>query len=201
MKYAKKIQLGIEFPRIKKSSTILGKHGMRNGDSKHRIVRRYVHRKSVELLRDLLPEKIKPHLVIVSYSEIHFLGPHIHTDDGCVINFYQKVGGEITSFWDGNIERDDSWSTDNGDGYILVNPHKVDLVEHFKAQDGDVYLLDTKQPHSVSMDNDDKLSDWQYLTGDRDARLVVQAYISLPFSDVARELQNKLMLVETDSKM
>lgn len=191
MNHAKQIQLCVEFPRLNKPSVILGEHGMRAGDSKHRIVRRYVPRKHVEQIRDLLPEKIKSHLLGVNYSEILLLGPHVHTEDGCVINFYQKVNGEITSFWDGEIERDDRWSTDNGKGYLNVNPDKIKVVEFFKAQDGDVWVLDTRQPHSVSIDGDARSNGWQYITDDSDARLVIQAFIDLPYADVVEELQDR----------
>ena len=193
MKYASKIQLFAELPYLNKSSVVLGRHGIREGTDKHRVIRRYLPRKQVELVRDVLPQTLKPHLMGVNYSEILLLGPHIHTEENCVINFYQQVNGEITSFWEGDIEQDDRWSTDNGKGYTNVNPDKINVVESFKAQDGDVWVLDTRQPHSVSIEGDTRLNGYQYVPENDNVRLVVQAYMDLPYSDVVEALQHEVV--------
>lgn len=181
MKHAKKIQLTVEFPYLGNVSHIVAKHGMAEGAKKHAVIRRYLPRKQIELVRNALPEIARDHLMGVNYSEISLLGPHIHLDDGCTINFYQRVNGETTSFWDGEIERDDRWSTDNGDGYIVVNPEKMEVVESFTAQDGDVWILDTKRPHSVTIEDDARSGKWKYLPENDNVRIVVQAFINMPY--------------------
>jgi len=186
MKYAKKIKLSAEFPYLNKSSVVIGRHGIWEGTDKHHVVRKYLPRKQIELVRDVLPESVKPHLMGVNYSEILLLGPHIHIEEGCVINFYQRVNGEMTSFWDGDIERDDRWSTDNGKGYINVNPDKIKMVESFTAKDGDVWVLNTRHPHSVSIDGDTRSGGYQYVPENDNVRIVVQAYIDLPYEDAVR---------------
>jgi hypothetical protein len=185
MKYAKKIQLSAEFPYLNKSSVVLGKHGTWGGFDKHHVVRKYLPRKQIELVRDVLPEQLKPHLMGVNYSEILLLTPHIHIEEGCVINFYQQVNGEITSFWEGETEQDDRWSTDNGKGYVNVNPDKIKMVESFTAQNGDVWVLSTRQPHSVSIEGDTRSNGWQYVPENDNVRLIVQAYMDLPYEEVA----------------
>lgn len=192
MKYAKKVQLAAEMLYLNKTSVILGKHGVEEGSDRHHVVRRYVPRKQMELIRNVLPEILKPHLMGVNYSEIMLLGPHIHNEDECVINFYQHVNGEITSFWEGDIEQDDRWSTDNGKGYTIVNPDKIKIVESFKAQDGDVWVLDTRQPHSVGIEGDDRPHGQQHTPEDNKVRLIVQAYMNLPYNDVVEALQHEV---------
>lgn len=186
MKHAKKIKLSAEFPYLNKSSVVIGRHGIWEGTDKHHVVRKYLPRKQIELVRDVLPESVKPHLMGVNYSEILLLGPHLHIEEGCVINFYQRVNGEMTSFWDGDIERDDRWSTDNGKGYIHVNPDKIKMVESFTAKNGDVWVLNTRQPHSVSIDGDTRSGGYQYVPENDNVRIVVQAYIDLPYEDAVQ---------------
>jgi hypothetical protein len=185
MKYAKRIRLPVEFPYLNKASFVLGKHGTWSGYDKHHVVRRYLPRKQIELVREALPEHLKPHLIGISFSEILLLTPHIHIEEGCVINFYQRVNGEITAFWEGEIEQDDRWSTDNGKGYINVNPDKIEMVESFRAQDGDVWILSTRQPHSVSIEGDTRSDGWQYVPENDNVRFIVQAFMDLPYQEVA----------------
>ena len=186
MKHAKKIQLAVEFPYLGNVNHIVAKHGMADGAKKHAVIRRYLPRKQIELVRNALPEIARCNLMGVNYSEISLLGPHIHLDDGCTINFYQRVNGETTSFWDGKIERDDRWSTDNGDGYIVVNPEKMKVVETFIAQDGDVWILDTKRPHSVTIEDDARTGKWKYLPENDNVRIVVQAFINMPYGELVK---------------
>lgn len=185
MKHAKKIKLDVKFLYLNNVSHIIGKHGMREGAETHAVVRRYLPRKQIELIRDALPKDAKPYLMGVNYSEISLLGPHIHLDDGCTVNFYQRVNGETTSFWDGEIEQDDRWSTDNGNGYIVVNPEKIKVVESFTAQDGDVWILNTKRPHSVSIKDDTRSGRWKYVPENNNVRTVVQAYINMPYEQLS----------------
>lgn len=185
MKHAKKIDFTADLSLIGKASVVLGRHGIWDGYDKHAVVRKYLPRKQVELVRKALPEQLKPHLLGVNFSEIRLLAPHIHLEEQCVINFYQATAGEITSFWEGEIERDDRWSTDNGHGYCNVNPEKISKVESFTAQPGDVWLLNTRQPHSVTLEGDDRSDGWQYVPQNDGVRLIVQAYMDMPFEQVA----------------
>jgi hypothetical protein len=192
MKYAKKIQLFVEFQKPNRSSFVLGRHGEDN-IGKHHVVRRYLQRKQVDVVKEVLPENVRPYVIGVNFSEISLLGPHTHTEEKCVINFYQHVNGEVTSFWEGEIERDDRWTSDNGKGYINVNPDKIKIVESFKAESGDVWILNATQPHSVTIDGDVRTNGYQYAPENDNVRLVVQAFIDLPYSDVVEALENKVM--------
>lgn len=193
MKYASKLNLPVELPYLGRSFPILGKHGIWPGAAKYHVVRRYLPRKQIELVRDALPEILKPYLKGVNCAEITLLGPHIHMDESCVINFYHRVGGEITAFWEGDVEKDDRWSTDNGNGYAYVNPDKIKLVESFKAKEGDVWVLDTRQPHSVSIEGDTRSNGHQYVPENDNVRIVMQAYMNLPYSNVVEALHTKIV--------
>ncbi len=185
MKYAKQITFAPDLSLISKASVVLGRHGTWEGYDKHHVVRRYLPRKQVEFIREALPVPLRRYLMGVNFSEIRLLAPHIHMEEQCVINFYQATGGETTSFWEGEIERDDRWSTDNGNGYVNVNPEKIVKVESFTARPGDVWILNTRQPHSVSFASDDRSNGWQYVPKSDVVRLIVQAYMDLPFDEVA----------------
>jgi len=185
MKHAKKICIDADLSLINKASVVLGRHGTWDGYDKHHVVRKYLPRKQVELVRDALPEALKPFLMGVNFSEIRLLAPHIHLEEQCVLNFYKVTHGEITSFWEGEIERDDRGTNDNGNGYVNVNPKKLTKVESFKASAGDVWLLNTRQPHSVSIDGDTRLKNWKYAPKDDNVRLIVQAYLDFPYVKAA----------------
>jgi hypothetical protein len=190
MKYAKKISLAPDLSLTRRASVVLGmhalgRHGTWDGYDKHAVVRRYLPKRQIEAVRQALPEKVRPFLIGLNLSEIRVLAPHIHLEEQCVINFYQQTFGEKTAFWEGEIERDDRWTTDNGNGYMNVNPEKIRAVESFIAQPGDVWILNTRQPHSVSIEGDTRSNNTQYVPENDNVRLIVQAYIDLPFDQTA----------------
>lgn len=185
MKHAKKIHVGVDLSLTKKASVVVGRHGTWGEQGKYHVVRKYLPRKQVERVRDALPETLKPFLMGVNFSEIRLLAPHIHLEEQCVINFYLATHGEITSFWEGEIERDDRESNDNGNGYVNVNPEKLICTESFVADVGDVWLLNTRQPHSVSVASERGLSICGPAANSDDVRLIVQAYIDFPYDQAA----------------
>ena len=67
---------------------------------------------------------------------------------------------------------------DNGNGYYLVNPHLLEKTEEFVAKDGDVWLLNTRQPHSVQ----------ETTVISEKPRTVIQAFFDIPYEKAAKLL-------------
>ena len=191
MKYAKQISVDAPFPYLHKATVVLGKHNRVLG--KHGtgvngsvgVTRRYLPRKQIDLVKEVLPEAIRDKVIGVNYSEITLLAPHVHVLEQSVINFYQATNGEITKFYEGEIEPDLDWSADNGNAYYNVNINKIKCAEEFIAKPGDVWLLNSRQPHSVEWLGDQREGMWKYEPNTDDARWMVQVYIDLPYEEVA----------------
>lgn len=199
MKHAKQIFLdfNLEVGKSLVRHPVVAKHAMSmhgvgvGGFRGGRFIRRYMPKKYADMIKNLLPEKVQPFLMGTNLTEIRLLAPHIHLEEKCVINFYLHTNGEVTSFWEGKIERYDDLSTDNGNGYLNVNPTNLTLIETFVAKPGECWILDTCQPHSVSYQNDVREDDLKYEpTNPDDARWVIQSYFSAPFQQIADSFEN-----------
>jgi hypothetical protein len=190
MNNALKLSLSIKPCNFNRAGKVIEKHAYDEKTQQGYLVRRYTPRAQVVMLEQALPKSLKEHLLIVSYSEIHLLRPHIHTTDKCVINFYQKTSEEITTFWDGPVEPEESNVFDSG--YKLLQYNKLQPVESFVAQIGDVWLLDTQKPHSVSKPYDDRPTYEHFLMDEGEQpRYVVQAFFTAPFECVADILKQE----------
>lgn len=199
MKYTERLNLPCDWSDFLKTGPVLGRHGSGGPYPIERVIRRYLPRKQIAMIADVLPESLKDKLMGVNYSEIRILGPHVHLKEKAVINFYQSTGDEVTTFWDGEIVRDDRWSLDNGNGYNHVNHELLHEVESFVAKAGDVRLLNSAQPHSVTYLNDDRTDGYQFLPRNDDARLIIQAYFDIPYSEVYEALKQAGMIIESES--
>ena len=102
----------------------------------------------VDQFINLFP-KLKPYLYKSALTQISLLTPHIHTNEKTIINFYDKTGDEVTSFWDGEYIIDDRLTMDNGNTYYNVDAKNLDVKFRFTAQEKDVWILNTAKAHSV----------------------------------------------------
>lgn len=199
MKYAARVDLKVEMPFLGKANVVLGQHVIKKhgltvrGFDKPRAIRRYLPRKQTELVRSKLPEAIKDGLIAVNLTEIRLLAPHIHTQEMAVINFYLETNGEKTSFYEGDVISYDDDVTDNGNGYINLRRDVLTEVEHFVANPFDVWVLDTRQPHSVSYARDDRDKDLRFEPVDDEKRLIMQAFMGIPYNQVVEALQDKVI--------
>lgn len=191
MKYAKKISLPIEIPLTPKNNVVLGEHGKTTVYPKARVIRKYFPKKHVEMVRAKLPEPLQPHLISVNFAEIRLLAPHVHIKEQCVINYYTATNGEITKFYEGDIIPDSSYVLDNGNNFYNIDITKVHEVERFIAQDGDVWILATKQPHSVSYE-DGRSGLHQYDPLNDSYRSIIQLYMDAPFDVVTSHFESSL---------
>jgi len=144
-----------------------------------------------------LPEALRPHLLTVNYSEIHLLKAHVHIPDSAVINFYQHTNGEVTTFWDGNIEPDDAFTLDNGNNYFTLRHENLTPAESFVAADGDIWLLNTKKPHSVSTPYETRPRARHFvMQPESQLRYVVQAFFDIPFLGISKILEDAQLTID-----
>jgi len=189
MKYAKKIDINVDLRYLNKATVVLGRHGKGLNDFPEGVIRRYLPRKQIAMIVDTLPPGLREHVMGVNYTEVRLLSAHIHTTEKAVINFYQKTNGEVTKFFEGPIEADDRWSTDNGNGYLNVQMECLKEVESLVAQEGDVWVLDARQPHSVEIIDDKREGMHRFEPNGDLSRMIVQVYMNLPFNEVAKILE------------
>jgi hypothetical protein len=195
MKYATKLNLNVPMPFLGKAKVVIGQHGyQKSGFAGPKLVRKYLPNKQVELVRSALPDEIKESLVGVNLTESRILAPHIHTEDEAVINFYIQTGGEKTVFWEGDVVSEESEVNDNGDKYINLKRDNLQEAEYFVAKPSDVWLINTRVPHSVGYINDNRSSDLHFEPLDDEKRLLVQAFFCMPYDQVANALKNRIAL-------
>jgi hypothetical protein len=110
----------------------------------------------------------------------------VHTKDSCVINFYDQVNGETTEFWEGDVKPIDV-ANDNGNLYMTVDTANLTLAEQFTAKPGDVWLLNTRQPHSINPINN------------ADTRIMLQIFLGIPFDEVLKHVHTSTSNYSTPS--
>jgi len=185
MKHARKISLSIDISEIYDNTLTNDNNYLDSfGDGRgvftdKRVITKFITKRNLVKIRKCLPESLKLHFINAYVSEISLLAPHIHIEDKSVINFYLNTNGETTYFWNGEIVADDSLSADNGKGYWVLDPSKLTVSESFIAKSGDVWLLDTSKPHSVTFE------DFNYDPSTNDRRLVVQVFFDATFEEVS----------------
>ena len=199
MKHAAKLAFDVSMPFLEKENVLDGariikKHGYTlNESGKARAIRRYLPRNQTELVRDKLPEDIKHGLLLVNLSEMRLLAPHIHLEELSIINFYIEANGEKTSFWDGEIISSEDNLVDNGNGYLDLRRDVLTECEHFIAKPGDVWVIDSAFPHSVSYVDDKRDPEFRYEPIDDQPRIIMQAYFNIPFVAVKDSLKNMVI--------
>ena len=199
MKHAAKLALDVPMPFLEKENVLDGariikKHGYSlNKADKPRAIRRYLPRNQTELVRDKLPEDIKHGLLLVNLSEMRLLAPHIHLEEMSIINFYIEAGGEKTSFWDGEIISSEDNLVDNGNGYLDLRRDVLTECEHFIAKPGDVWVIDSAFPHSVSYVADKRDPEFRYEPIDDQPRIIMQAYFNIPFTVIKDSLKDMVI--------
>ena len=176
MKYARQIDidLGFSIADILARTRIMAQHGKAVWDDtgvSAKLIRRFVPKKFINQLKTNLPAEIVPYIQGIHLTETQALACHIHVRDSCVLNFYDLVNGEATEFWEGNVQPMDV-ADDNGNLYITVDTSKLNIAESFVAQPGNIWLLNTRQPHSTS------------LVKDGGTRMILQIFLGLPFDEV-----------------
>ncbi len=172
MRHAKKLNIHLQSNiDFEKRTRLIELHAKRTHE--YALIRYYLPKKDVNTILELFPNKIKEACLGVTKSVITDLSAHVHTIEQCVINFYYKTNGKTTVFYDGDHERIASDFNDDN-GYYQVNEAKLTPVESFVAQDNDIWLLNSRQPHAVIKDPSRTRE-----------RYLIQMYLSIPFQEAA----------------
>lgn len=107
-----------------------------------------------------LPEEITKLASVINPDSVHWaeiinaktISPHIDHGITCALNFYVRSDNSITRFW--RPKETAKASTFKGQNTSnIFSFDDVEQVGEFKANDGDVYLLDVTCPHSVHLGN------------------------------------------------
>jgi hypothetical protein len=175
MKYASKIdlKLNVEVQDILRRTRIMAQHGL--GNAEVQLTRRFVSKKMIARIKQSLPAALIPHIQGIHLTESQALPAHVHTKDQSVINIYDHVNGEATNFWEGSAQSLNTF-TDNGNLYLTVNPENLTWAESFTARPGDVWLLNTRQPHSITAINSSS------------TRTMLQIFLGLSFDEVLKHV-------------
>ena len=170
MKYARQIDVNfdIDVEDILARTRVIIQHGQSKSTTK--LIRRFVPKKFREKICSKLPAQLTACIQGIHLTESRPLEVHIHTSDHAVLNIYYRTHDEVTAFWAGDIKHNDITVVD--DFYSLVDTDKLIQVESFIAKSGDAWLLNTRQPHSVSMSNVDK------------NRMMIQVFFNRPFDEI-----------------
>jgi hypothetical protein len=78
--------------------------------------------------------------------------PHTDIVDKVNINFYIETGDYVTTFYTSRDGSERLTYADHGDGHVY-NMNDLKPIASFRAQPGDVYVLNGKVIHGVSSDN------------------------------------------------
>jgi len=167
MKYAQKLQLEIPEAvyKLPRDTRVVAKDGTEEAGE---IFRHYVKRSDTPLILNLFPEKIAASVIGVTVSNISAVDVHAHTREECVVNLYLQASGAKTVFYEGDVVPVITYSG----GYFTPDIAQLTDVESFKAASGDVWVLNSRQPHSVVVE--ESFED----------RWAVQVYLSTPFHEV-----------------
>jgi hypothetical protein len=173
---------GIDFER---KTRLIGAHVLKKEDSSVGVKRNYLSEKDTNRIKSILPVSILEACIGITKSLISDLPPHVHTQELCVINFYKKTQKQKTVFYDGVVEKDDTLFSDVGNSYIPLDKNLLSVVEYFVAEDNDVWVLNTRQPHAVVCDSPEE------------KREVIQVFLNIPYL-TAIETLNKNDTVNRD---
>lgn len=171
MKYVEKLQ--IEIPealhKLRRDTRVVAKDGTEEAGE---IFRHYVTRSDTQLILNLFPEKISASVIGVTISNIGPVDVHAHTREKCVVNLYLQASGAKTVFYDGAVVPAINYSG----GYFTPDISLLTEQESFEAASGDVWILNSTQPHSVIAKENFK------------DRWAVQVYLSIPFNEAVELL-------------
>jgi hypothetical protein len=177
MIYAAKLrQFNLDAINFERKTRLIGAHVLKKSDSSVGVQRNYLSEKDVDRIKKILPVNILESCIGITKSLISDLPPHVHTQELCVINFYKKTQNQKTVFYEGIVKKDDSLFSDAGNSYIPLDKNLLSVVEYFVAEDNDVWILDTRQPHAVICE------------GGGLRREVIQVFLNIPYLTAIKNL-------------
>lgn len=133
-----KLIVGAKKQEYSSDNQVLSYHELSNSDTVYQYWPR---------LRDLRPGMIQ--FATITSQRGGYLRPHRdHGDLKCVINWYLTSNNSTTAFY---VERDQAQpycAVGESHAKIYLG-HQINKVSEFQARDGDIYLLNVSEIHSV----------------------------------------------------
>lgn len=178
MKHAQKINLALPdvAHTLRKNTRTIATHGMKG---RGQIYKKYITRTNATKMLNALPNEVRGAVKGLFISNIEPVAAHVHTEDKCVINMYINASGAKTVFYEGVVKPIKEHELTKGHQYFYAEMSLLEPSEHFEANSGEVWLINTKQPHAV-LANDICEDRW-----------AVQIYLSLPFEEIKKVLYAK----------
>lgn len=108
----------------------------------------FMHQQLLNFLPEKIQSKFIASLMVINRPEIP-----AHTDNEILvtINFYVKTADAVTRFHEFKPGREPTViKLDNQTDGAIYAPECLDTVGEFEAKSGETWILDVKQPHSVS---------------------------------------------------
>lgn len=109
----------------------------------------YIDLQNSNDLLKIIPEEYQKDCTLSVMDLNYQIPPHTDSDIEAIVNFYIKTDNCVTQFY--KIKNEDystSQVTNQTDGFIF-DPKDLIETDSFIAEDGDAYLLNVSQPHSV----------------------------------------------------
>lgn len=108
------------------------------------------------LKRQILPSNLlnmfDMYLMLINYENIL---PHIDSDIETVINYYIKTSDATTHFWKlKDTTTNTSFKISNQTDGCIYSMDNLEHIFEFNAKDGDIWMLNVKEIHSVVGSND-----------------------------------------------
>lgn len=110
--------------------------------------------KILELLRSRLPSECKPYVNSISYCIIRapfYVPPHVDKKSLSVINYYHQPGTSETRFYEINNTHPQPYKFGNVYYEGSFDLNDIEMVDKFKADAGDCYILDVSRIHDVTV--------------------------------------------------
>jgi hypothetical protein len=110
-----------------------------------------VNQQEVENLLNIIPKSYQKDFCLTLMKVNTRVPPHTDSGINVTLNYYVETGNCVTNFYRFKDTPQSYQIQNQTDGHIY-SEDSVELVESFRAQSGEVYLLDVTKPHSVEPD-------------------------------------------------
>lgn len=152
--YFKKLDIHFDVPDFETDGLAV-QYGFDFEDKFRGIWYNHIKEEQECILKHAVPEDLRDKFTVQLMEVNSYIPPHTDSDTLAVLNFYISTSNCITAFYDvkENAEPHQIKNQTNGCIYSLDD---LNLGPGFKAEPGDVYLLDVSKVHSViPLDNEE----------------------------------------------
>jgi len=192
-------KLDFKSPKLSDSEReLISEHGRLRKSTKYNLKRYTLSENERERYMRTV-SALRPYYMDSAVTDITMLLPHFHSEKPhTIVNFYLDTNGEKTTFWDGDIQVDDRYIKDEGNGYFNVKPELINPIDSYVAEPYDVYLLDPLRTHSVLPNIDEEKNVIERIVNSVDReimryamkhkRKLIQMFFEIPIEEAVKKL-------------